>query len=260
MFRIASFNVNSIRSRLEIALGWMKANECDALCVQETKVTDADFPIGAISDAGYQCAFVGQKSYNGVAIISPHDLQDVTVGTGNPELDIEARLIRAKAGGINIVNTYIPQGTAVGTLRFQYKLDFLRSMRDYFSRDFTPDDLVVWVGDFNVARESIDVYDPEGLQGSVCFNPAEWEALDYVMDWGLVDVFRKHHPSEPNQYTFWDYRVPNGFKRRMGWRLDYIMATKPLADKSIDCRIDAEPRMLEKPSDHTIITADFSTD
>ena len=258
--RVASFNANSIRSRLDIILGWMREHDCDVLCVQETKVTDADFPADAIREAGLHCAFAGQKSYNGVAIISAPELHDVKIGTGTPVWDEEARLIRATVGGVVIVNTYVPQGTAVGTPRFEYKLDWLRGMRDYFSRDFTPDDRILWVGDLNVAREPIDVYDPEGLLGGVCYHPAEHKALDYVTQWGFVDVFRKHHPGEPGLYTFWDYRVPNAFKRRMGWRLDHIWATRPLAARSVDCWIDTQPRLTDKPSDHTFICADFNLD
>ena len=258
--RVASFNANSIRSRLDIILGWMREHDCNVVCVQETKVTDADFPADAICEAGLHCAFAGQKSYNGVAIISAHELHDVEIGTGNPIWDEEARLIRATVGGVAIVNTYVPQGTAVGTPRFQYKLDWLRGMRDYFSRDFTPDDRILWVGDLNVAREPIDVYDPEGLLGGVCYHPAEHEALDHATQWGFVDVFRKHHPGEPGLYTFWDYRVPNAFKRRMGWRLDHIWATRPLAARSVDSWIDTQPRLMDKPSDHTFICADFNLD
>jgi len=255
--RIASFNANSIRSRLQVILDWIASNNCDVLCVQETKVTDEEFPVDAIASAGYHAVFTGQKSYNGVAIISKTQAANVRKGLGRMPEDEEARVIRASFDGITVVNTYVPQGTAVDSPRFQYKLDWIRQMRDYFDRDFTPNDPIVWLGDFNVAREPIDVYDPEGLYGSVCYHPDEHAALDYVVEWGFVDVFRKHHPGEPGHYTFWDYRVPNSFKRRMGWRLDHIWATRPLAERCVDCWIDKEPRGREKPSDHTFIAADF---
>ena len=255
--RIASFNANSIRSRLDVILEWIAKADCDVLCVQETKVTDAEFPALAVSAAGYHVVFTGQKAYNGVAIISREPPLGVVTGLGRMPEDEEARVIRAKFGGITVVNTYVPQGTATDSPRFQYKLDWIRGMRDYFARDFTPDAPIVWVGDLNVAREAIDVYDPEGLSGSVCYHPDEHAALDCAMEWGFVDVFRKHHPGEPGQYTFWDYRVPNAFKRRMGWRLDHIWATRSLAQRCLDCWIDKEPRALEKPSDHTFIAADF---
>jgi exodeoxyribonuclease-3 len=235
----------------------MKANDCDVLAVQETKVADEEFPVSEINSAGYEVVFTGQKSYNGVAILSKEPLEDVQKGLGWMPEDEEARVIRGKLRGVTIVNTYVPQGTAVDSPRFQYKIKWIRGMRDYFERDFSPDDLIVWVGDFNVAREPIDVYDPEGLYGSVCFHPDEHKALDYVKDWGFVDIFRKHHPGEPGHYTFWDYRIPNAFKRKMGWRLDHIWATRPMAECSVDCWIDTEPRTREKPSDHTFIAADF---
>jgi len=258
--RIASFNANSIRSRLGIIIDWLAANDCDVLCVQETKATDDDFPAGAITDAGYHCVFKGQKSYNGVAIISRREADEVRVGLGDAALDVEARIIRARFGDVTVVNTYVPQGFAVDSPKFQYKLDWVRSLRRYFEADFTSDERIVWVGDFNVALEPVDVYDPEGLAGSVCFHPAEHEAFEYVRQWGFIDVFRCLHPGEAGHYTFWDYRIPNGVKRRMGWRLDHIWATAPMAEALIDCRIDAAPRSLEKPSDHTFILADFDVD
>ncbi|MCE5200503.1 exodeoxyribonuclease III [bacterium] len=255
--RIASFNANSIRNRLEVILNWMRDNDADAVCVQETKVRDEEFPFQPILDAGYHCAFKGQKSFNGVAIITKQPPEEVHIGTGNEVWDEEARLIRVRVDGVNIVNTYIPQGTSPDSPRFTYKLEWIKAMRDYFDRSFTPQDPIVWVGDFNVARESIDVYDPEGLAGCVCYHPAEHEALDYVTSWGFKDIFRKHHDGESNLYTFWDYRVPNALKRRIGWRIDHIWATQPLADKSTNCWVDTAPRLLEKPSDHTFIAADF---
>lgn len=256
-FRVATFNANSLRSRLEIVLGWLRAHEPDALCIQETRVVDADFPIMAFLEIGYKAAFVGQKSFNGVAIISREEPEDVVIGTGSDTLDEEARIIRARIRGVNVVNTYVPQGTAPDSPRFAYKLNWIASMKDYLNRDFTPDAPIVWVGDFNVAPEPIDVYDPEALAGSVCFHPEEHKALASVREWGFVDVFRKHHPGEPRQYSFYDYRVPNAFKRKIGWRIDHIYATRPMADRSLDCWIDTEPRLLEKPSDHTFVVADF---
>lgn len=238
-------------------LEWMKARDCDVLAIQETKVADDEFPAAEINRAGYNVVFTGQKAYNGVAILSKEPLEDVRKGMGKMPEDEEARVIRGRLRGVTVVNTYVPQGTAVDSPRFEYKIRWLRGMRDYFEKEFTPQDMLVWVGDFNVAPEPIDVYDPEGLYGSVCFHPEEHKALEYVKEWGFVDVFRKHHPGEPGHYTFWDYRIPNSFKRRMGWRLDHIWATRPIAERSKDCWIDTEPRAREKPSDHTFVVADF---
>lgn len=258
--RIASFNANSIRNRLETILNWMNENECDVVCVQETKCVDENFPLDIVTDSGFYCAFKGQKTFNGVAIISREPIEDVKIGLDREPEDQEARIVRARVRGVNIINTYIPQGTSTDSPRFPFKLQWIRGMRDYLERDFVPDDYVIWAGDFNVAREPVDVYDPDGLFGGVCYHPNEHAALDYVMEWGLVDVFRMHHPGEPNNYTFWDYRVPNALKRRLGWRLDYIMASRPLAEKCTNSWIDQEPRLREKPSDHTFIAADFELD
>jgi exodeoxyribonuclease III len=254
--RVASFNCNSIRNRLDVIIEWMGSHNCDILCVQETKVRDEEFPLDPILRAGLHCAFRGQKGYNGVAIVSRSQPEDVRIGRDGSEEE-EARVISATFGGLAVVNTYVPQGTSLDSPRFAGKLEFIRSMRDYFSGSFTSQDKVLWAGDFNVARERIDVYDPEGLYGGLCYHPDEHAALDYVREWGFVDVFRKHHPGEPNQYTFWDYRIPNGFKRRMGWRLDHIWASEGLAALSADSFIDSVPRLAEKPSDHTFIVADF---
>ena len=242
---------------MPIILEWMDRNACDALCVQETKATDQDFPAGAIEDAGYHAVFWGQKSYNGVAIITRKQAKDVVRGLGRDDYDQEARIMRARVRGVTVVNTYVPQGVAPDSPKFGYKLDWIRGMRDYFGASFTPDDPIVWTGDFNVAVEPIDVYDPDGLLGCVCYHPDEHEALALARQWGFVDVFRRHHPGEGGRYTFWDYRVPNAFKRRIGWRIDHIWATETIAEKSVDCWIDTQPRQMEKPSDHTFIVADF---
>ena len=255
--RIASFNANSIRSRLDIILEWMGRQECDALCVQETKARDEDFPASAIEEAGYYPVFWGQKSYNGVAIICRDQPSNVSRGLGRDDYDSEARIIRADVNGITVVNTYVPQGVAPDSPKFAYKLDWIRGMRDYFDKSFAPEDPIVWTGDFNVAVEPIDVYDPEGLFGSVCYHPDEHKALAFAKEWGFVDVFRKHHPGEGGLYTFWDYRVPNAFERRIGWLIDHIWATSALAERSVDSWIDTGPRQAEKPSDHTFLIADF---
>lgn len=259
--RIASFNANSVRSRLDIIIDWIERNQCDVLCVQETKVADEDFPSTAFAEAGLHVVFRGQKSYNGVAVITRDEPSDVKIGYGKESYDQEARVIRLNVRGVTVVNTYVPQGTHPTSPRFQYKLDWLMGLRDdYFGSAFTPEDPIVWVGDFNVAPEPIDVYDPEGMLGCVCYHPDEHRALGYTRKWGFVDVFRRHHADEPGLYSFWDYRVPNAFKRRMGWRIDHIWATAPMAEKSLDCWIDTEPRKGEKPSDHTFIAADFEVD
>jgi len=254
--KVASFNVNSLRARLTIVLQWLAEYQPDILCVQETKVQDTDFPTDAFDKTKYKYVFKGQKGYNGVAIFSRSEISNVQFGFDDEPKD-QPRLIKAEINGIVIVNTYIPQGYLPVSEKFEYKLNWFNRLLTLFDKNFKPTDPVLWVGDFNVAPEPMDVYDPEGLLGHVCFHPDVHKALKDVMQWGFVDVFRTHC-SEPGHYTFWDYRARNSFKRNLGWRLDHIMATEPLAKKSIACYIDKEPRLAERPSDHTPIIAEFN--
>ena len=254
--KVASFNVNSLRARLSIVLHWLTEHQPDILCLQETKVQDIDFPVDDFERSEYQYVFKGQKSYNGVAIFSKSPISNVQFGLSDEPRD-EARLIKVKINGIVIVNTYVPQGYLPESEKFEYKLNWFDRLHEYFKKNFKPTEPVLWVGDLNIAPQPIDVYDPETLLGHVCFHPEVHKALREVMQWGFVDVFRMHC-SEPGQYTFWDYRLRSSFKRNLGWRLDHIMATKPLAKKSTACYIDKQPHTAEKPSDHTPIIAEFS--
>ena len=254
--KIASYNVNSLRARLPIVLQWLADSRADALCLQETKVQDADFPTQAFGEIGYHYAFKGQKSYNGVAVLSKHPIEHVEYGLPDEPKD-EPRLIKVEMGGLAIVNTYVPQGYLPDSEKFQYKLQWFARLLDYFQRNFTPEDAVLWVGDLNIAPTPIDVYDPKALLGHVCFHPAVHEALNNVMAWGFVDIFRKHC-DKPGEYTFWDYRMPNALSRNLGWRLDHIMATAPLAEKSTACTIAKDLRRAERPSDHVPILAEFN--
>ena len=254
--KVASFNANSLRARLTLVLQWLGEHQPDILCVQETKVQDADFPTDAFDRTEYKYVFKGQKSYNGVAIFSRSEISNVQFGFNDEPKD-QPRLVKAEINGIVIVNTYIPQGYLPESEKFEYKLNWFNRLLMLFDKNFKPTDPVLWVGDFNVAPEPMDVYDPEGLLGHVCFHQDVHKALEKVMKWGFVDLFRMHC-SEPDHYTFWDYRVRNCFKRNLGWRLDHIMATEPLAKKSTACYIDKEPRLAERPSDHTPIIAEFN--
>jgi exodeoxyribonuclease-3 len=216
---IASFNVNSLRARMPIVLDWLNEKRPDVLCLQETKVQDKDFPAEVFDDAGYNYAFAGQKSYNGVAILAKSRITDVQCGFDNEPKD-QPRLIKAEINGLIIVNTYVPQGYLPDSDKFQYKLEWFRQLRQFFDANFKPADPVLWLGDLNIAPEPIDVYDPDGLLGHVCYHPEVHRKLKKVMDWGFVDVFRLHN-KEAGQYTFWDYRPLNAVKNNIGWRLDY---------------------------------------
>ncbi len=254
--KVASFNVNSIRARLKIVLDWIEKESPDILCLQETKVPDDKFPQTAFDGINYFSIFRGEKSYNGVAILSKTPMENVYIGFDENNSE-GPRLIAATVNEIPIVNTYIPQGFNPFSEKFRFKLDWFHRLYDYFFQRFQPDKPLLWMGDFNVAPEPIDVYDSENLIGQVGYHPDEHAALQRFKEWGFIDVFRLHQ-SDPEQYTFWDYRIRNAVKREMGWRVDHIWATFPLAEKSVSAWIDLAPRLLEKPSDHTLIIAEFN--
>jgi len=257
-FIIATFNTNSVRSRLPIILDWLVREKPDILCLQETKAQDKDFPATAFEGASYYTAFKGQKSYNGVAILSKHPLHNIQTSLygGNDE---DARFISAIIHDIPVINVYVPQGFAVGTDKFEYKLHWFKDLLSHIKSGYDPEQPLILTGDLNIALESIDVFDPEKYEGAVSCHPDERAILREFLDWGFVDLLRKHEP-DGGHYTFWDYRVPNALKRNMGWRIDYVLATSPLAQKSQNTWIDTGARALEKPSDHTFLVAEFDLD
>ncbi len=256
-FKIATFNVNSLRSRLHIVIPWLKQHRPNVLCMQETKTPDDRFPVEEFREIGYHVIYRGERGRNGVAIASLEEPVGVFSGLDDGGPPDEDRLIRGVFSGIPVVNTYVPQGQSPDSPMFPYKLEWFQRLREFFSRHFSPDQPLIWCGDLNVAPEEIDVHNPKRLLGHVCFRPEVWEAFQRVKDWGFVDVFRKHHPGEAGQYTFFDYRVPKALERGLGWRVDHILATRPLAEKSVGCWIDLEPRKATKPSDHTPLVAEF---
>ncbi len=257
-FLLATFNANSLRARLHILGPWMEENRPDLLCIQETKVRDEEFPDSFFDDLGYNVAFKGQKSYNGVAVASRYPIEDVEAGFGDggdSEQD-QARLLRCTVEGVRIVNTYVPQGREVGHEYFAYKLKWFERLRALFEREYAPDEDLVWCGDMNVAPEPRDVYDPGSHAEHVCFHEDVRSAFRQVVAWGFVDVFRKFD-DRPGQYTFYDYRQRGALSRGQGWRIDHILATRPMAERAVRSWIDLEPRRLKKPSDHTFLLAEF---
>lgn len=255
--KIATFNVNSIRKRLPIVLDWLQQHQPDVLCLQETKVQDADFPALSLASAGYLATFRGMKSYNGVAVLSLTPPEAVFYGLddgGDPD---EARLIRAVIQGIPIINTYIPQGFELDSPKYAYKLEWFARLRRYFEKHLSPKKPAVWCGDMNVAPAPIDVHSPETHLNHVCFHENARRAYAKTVAWGFVDVFRKLYPDR-QQYTFWDYRKPSSLDANKGWRIDHILATPPLAEKCTKAEVDVEPRRDPNASDHTFLWADFS--
>jgi exodeoxyribonuclease-3 len=249
--RIASWNVNSVRSRLDQLTAWLSRSAPDVLCMQETKVEDDIFPHAALAECGYRTVTSGQKTYNGVAIAAKLGLSidDVTRNLDDDPPDAQRRLIAATIEGVRIIDVYVPNGQSVGSPAFAYKLDWLARLRRDLAAHATPQQEVLLCGDFNVAPETIDVDEPKKWEGGVLCTDEERAALKALLDWGLTDTFRALHPGEPGLYSWWDYRM-SAFRKNRGLRIDLALATAPLAARCKSVTIDKRPRELEKPSDH----------
>ena len=253
--KIATWNVNSVRARLERLLAWLKKTQPDIVCLQELKVPDADFPYDAVRDAGYHAAVHGQKTYNGVAILSRVEPHRVKQGMDDGVNDPQARFLAAEIGGVQVISAYVPNGQVVGSEAYAYKLDWLRRLRAFLETHFTPTAPLVLCGDFNVARDERDVASPAAWEETVLFHPTSRAALEELLGWGLADVFRQQH-AEGGLYSWWDYRML-AFPKNEGLRLDYLFATQPLASRCIAAEIDRAERKGEKPSDHAPVIAVF---
>ena len=253
--KIATWNVNSIRLRLESMIDWQNKTGTDVLCVQETKVVDDDFPFQAIEDAGYHVAFFGQKSYNGVAIISKHEIEDVQKGFADDTEESPKRLIAATIKGVRIVNTYIPNGTELWTDKFTFKLDWLQKLRKMFDDDCDLNKDVLLCGDFNVALDELDVWSVPAMLGKLHFTKPERAAMHNVKQWGLTDLYRKMN-GDVQEFSWWDYRA-GAWQRNHGLRIDHIWASASLAAKCTGCWIDKSTRALTLPSDHAPVVAEF---
>jgi exodeoxyribonuclease-3 len=249
---IATWNVNSVRARLERLLAWLEKVAPDVLCLQEIKVVTEAFPYEAVQQAGYQAAVYGQKTYNGVAILARQDIRDVARGL---EDDPEARLIAATVGGVRVVSAYVPNGREVGTEHYQYKLDWLAKLERMLRHMADPAGEWVLCGDLNIAPGDSDVAFPDVWADSVLCHADARAALAAVRDWGLVDCFQQHHP-EGGLYSWWDYRR-GAFARNDGLRLDHVYATAPLAERCRGVQIDRDERRGDKPSDHAPVIARF---
>lgn len=254
--KIATWNVNSINARLDHLLGWLETTETDVVCLQETKSVDENFPVQSIADLGYNCVFVGQKSYNGVAILSRHEIGDVQKNFPGDDDDSPKRLIAATIKGVRIVNTYIPNGTELWTDKFTFKLDWLQRLRKYFDDTCDKNADVLLCGDFNVAPEEVDVWNVPAWTGKLHFTKPERAAIHHVKQWGFVDVFREMN-GDAKEFSWWDYRA-GAWPRNQGLRIDHIWTSRPLADKCTGCWIDRAPRALERASDHTPVVAEFA--
>jgi exodeoxyribonuclease-3 len=255
--RVVTWNVNSIAARLPAVTSWVGEHQPDVLCLQEIKCVADRFPAAVFAELGYESATFGQPTYNGVAILARGTLAHVERGfPGDPE--IPARLIAATVGRVRVIDVYVPNGAPLGSDRYTGKLAWLARLRDYLEAQHSVDELLVLCGDFNVATEPRDVYDPVALASQVLFTPAERAALAPVADWGLIDTFRMHEEGT-GHYSWWDYRQA-AFRRDMGLRIDHVWATPPLAARCTRAWIDRAPRAGERPSDHAPVVADFAVE
>jgi exodeoxyribonuclease-3 len=256
--KIATWNVNSIAVRLPHVLEWVSETQPDVLCLQEIKCTDERFPASDFQELGYHIQTFGQPTYNGVAILSQYEITQVQKGFPTDDADAQRRLLMATIGGVKVINVYIPNGSEVGSEKYFYKLDWLGKLHNFLAASVAPDEPVVLCGDFNIAPEDRDVHDPILWYGKILCSPEERAALQKLADWGLHDVFRKHH-AEPGLFSWWDYRG-GGFRRNHGLRIDHLWATAGLTQTSRNCVIDTAPRKLDRPSDHAPVVAEFAVE
>ena len=252
---VASWNVNSIRARQDAVLAWVDAHRPDVLCMQETKVQDDKFPVDAFESRGYRVATHGQKSYNGVAIVARHALHGVELGFDDGEDELGARLLAATVNDVRVFSCYVPNGQVVGSPAAEQKIRWLARLRDGLERRHRPTDLLVLCGDFNVATDDRDVHDPDFWKMQVLYHSSMREALQHLKGFGLVDTFRLYH-EDGGKYSWWDYRLL-AFPRNHGLRIDYVLASRGLADRCTAASIDREARKGKLPSDHAPVLATF---
>ncbi|MBZ0096754.1 MAG: exodeoxyribonuclease III [Sulfuricella sp.] len=252
--KLATWNVNSLKVRLPQVLDWLAAHQPDVLCLQETKLEDVNFPAAEITAAGYQVLFSGQKTYNGVAILSKTPASEVV--TAIPGfVDEQKRVLAATIAGVRVINLYIPNGQSVDSDKYQYKLGWLQALTAKLAEELVRHPKLVLLGDFNIAPEERDVYDPKAWEGQVLFSQPERDAFRQLTGLGLADSFRLFEQPEKS-YTWWDYRM-NAFRRNMGLRIDHILLSPALAETCKSCTIDKEARKAERPSDHAPVIVEF---
>ncbi len=252
--KLATWNVNSIRARQERLVAWLSAQQPDVLCLQETKVEDGSFPLEPLRALGYEAAIHGQRTYNGVAILSRRPIANVARGFGDGGDDAQARLVAATIDGVRIVNAYVPNGHAVGTPKYDYKLEWLRRLRNHLAPATSAP--LVLVGDLNVAPQAADVYDAAALRNDVLFHEDARAAFGALLGAGLLDGFRLRRP-EPGLYSWWDYRML-AFPKNLGARIDHVLVSAPIAERLASASIDREQRKGKGASDHAPVVVDIA--
>jgi len=254
MMRIVTWNINSIRAREERALAWTAANQPDILCLQEIKLEDAEFPALAFRGLGYEAAVFGQRTYNGVAILSKRPIKDVVRGFSDGGDEAQSRFLSASVDGLRLHNVYVPNGQAPGTDKYHYKLEFMARL-DRWLRAHAGDGPAILLGDFNVAPADLDVHDPVAWHEQIMCSTVERAALARIVEAGWTDTLRKLHP-QLSVFTWWDYRQLS-FPKGKGLRIDHIFATAPVAARVREVKVDREARKGKQPSDHAPVIADL---
>lgn len=254
MFKIATWNVNSLKVRLPHVLQWLESEKPDVLALQETKSVDENFPVEEINNAGYQVSYIGQKTYNGVATLCKSSIE--TIATCIPDYDdVQRRVLAVNNSGVTVLNLYVPNGSEVESEKYCYKLEWFSKLHPFIKQLQQKNDRLIILGDFNIAPEDQDVHDPEQWQGSVLVSPPEREEFNKLLSHGLKDCFRLFDQEEKS-FSWWDYRAA-AFRRGRGMRIDHILASESLSGSCQACYIDKDPRKLERPSDHTPVVAEF---
>ena len=248
MFKIATWNVNSLKVRLDQVLDWLEDSQTDVLALQETKLEDIAFPREAFEDAGYEVMFRGQKTYNGVAWISRHPMSEVMDGFLD-FVDDQKRVLAVTVNDIRLINFYVPNGQSIDSSKYEYKLNWLKSMNDFIHDELKKYPKLAVVGDFNIAPDDIDVYDPKQWFGQVLVSEPERMAFSKLLRQGLIDIVRMKHPQEDNLYSWWDYR-DGSFHKGHGMRINLVLTSASVAKRTTSSVIDRNARKGEKPSDH----------
>ncbi|MDJ0751419.1 MAG: exodeoxyribonuclease III [Woeseiaceae bacterium] len=253
--KIATWNVNSMNVRLPHVLEWLQSHEPDVLVLQEIKQLTDKFPTDALAEAGYQSLASGQKTYNGVAVISKEAATDPVTDFPDFE-DPQRRVLATTIADTRVIDLYVPNGSEVGSEKYAYKLAWLASLRNFLEGEMAMHDNVVVLGDFNIAPADADVYDPEKWGEAILCSPKERDALNALVDLGLTDVFRKFDQPE-STFSWWDYRAA-GFRRNAGLRIDLILTSPSMTERCTASYVDKEPRAWDRPSDHAPVVAEFS--
>ena len=255
--KIATWNVNSLKVRLPHVMEWLVQNQPDVLCLQETKQEDINFPMAVLNEAGYQTTFSGQKTYNGVAILSRAPQENIQVGIPQFE-DQQKRVLAATVQGVRIVNVYIPNGQSLDSDKYQYKLAWLEALTTWLEAEIKAHPRLVLLGDYNIAPEDRDVHDPLAWVGQVLVSAPERDAFQALINLGMHDSFRLFEQAEKS-FSWWDYRM-NAFRRDLGMRIDHILISAPLVSSCKSVLIDREIRKAERPSDHVPVMMDLDID